>query len=523
MANAHKRRNRLNRIKVNGRCLTEESEIKEKIGRNFQELLTDPGEWKSSIDGLIFERLEVGDVKREKPFSKEEVFEALADCCGEKFHETGRFVRSLDATFLVLIPKKGGAEDLKDFRPICLVGGLYKWLAKIMDTVLIANEAIDSILKSNNRAILYKLDIEKAYDHVDWSFLLAVLGKMGFGGRWCSWIKWCLSTISFSVLVNGSPTGFFQGSRGLTQGDPLSPYLFVIVMEAFSCLMKRAVVGGLKVNMEKSELIPIGRVENVGELADEYGYKVGNLPSTYLGMPLGAPFKSISVIRRKYGEEIGGWRSSEIREAYGVGLWKAINKVGQLVTPFFGFEVGDGKNVRFWKDKWCGTNPLCEAFPSLFSLATSKEAWVNEVWTAERDRRGSWTPTFNKSFNDWDMEEVGRLLCYLEGKMVRVGEEDRVSWVKSKDGVFSIKSLYKVLQSASSALFPSKIIWRSCAQPKIIFFVWEASWGRVLTLDRLQKKGWVLANRLERLLCGQEEEGGVDFGAVILVLGYLED
>ena len=216
-----------------------------------------------------------------------------------------------------------------------------------MDAVLIANEAIDSILKSNNGTILCKLDIEKAYDHVDWSFLLAVLGKMGFGGRWCSWIKWCLSTISFSVLVNGSPTGFFQGSRGLRQGDPLSPYLFVIVMEAFNCLMKRAIargffmpcivrgrrgegvqithllfandtlvfcearedqlthlcwllmwfeaLSGLKVNMEKSELIPIGRVENVGELADEFGYKVGNLPSTYLGMPLGAPFKSIGV------------------------------------------------------------------------------------------------------------------------------------------------------------------------------------------------------------------------------------
>ena len=212
----------------------------------------------------------------EKPFSEEEVFEALEGCCGEKapslngismafwqfawefvkekvmnlfrqFHETGRFVRSLNATFLVLIPKKGGAEDLKDFRPISLVGGLYKWLAKvlanrlkevlakvislsqntfmegrqIMDAMLIANEAIDSILKSNKGAILCKLDFEKAYDHVDWSFLLAVLGKMGFGGRWCSWIKWCLSTVRFLVLVNGNLIGFFQSSRGLRQGDPL--------------------------------------------------------------------------------------------------------------------------------------------------------------------------------------------------------------------------------------------------------------------------------------------------------------
>ena len=85
MANAHSRRNQLNRIKVNERCLTEESEIKEEVGRNFQELLIDPGDWKPSIDGLIFERLEVRDVERlEKPFSEEEVFEALADYCGEK-------------------------------------------------------------------------------------------------------------------------------------------------------------------------------------------------------------------------------------------------------------------------------------------------------------------------------------------------------------------------------------------------------------------------------------------------------
>ena len=82
----------------------------------------------------------------------------------------------------------------------------------------------------------------------------------------------------------------------------------------------------------------------------------------------------------------GGWRSCETREAYEVGLWKAISKMGHLVTPSFGFVVGDGKKVRFWKDKWCGTIPLCEAFPSLYALASYKEAWVNEVWTAEGER-----------------------------------------------------------------------------------------------------------------------------------------
>ena len=114
-----------------------------------------------------------------------------------EFYEDGCFVPSLNATFLVLIPKKRDVEDLRDFRPIILFEGrrggpLYKWLAKVLanrlklvlakvisntqnvfvegrqivDTMLIANETIDSILKSKVGAILCKLDIEKAYDHV---------------------------------------------------------------------------------------------------------------------------------------------------------------------------------------------------------------------------------------------------------------------------------------------------------------------------------------------------------------------
>ena len=68
--------------------------------------------------------------------------------------------------------------------------------------------------------------------------------KMGFGEKWAGWIGWCISTATFSVLINGSPTRFFQSTRGLRQGDPLSPYLFVIGMEALSCLINRVVRGG---------------------------------------------------------------------------------------------------------------------------------------------------------------------------------------------------------------------------------------------------------------------------------------
>ena len=110
----------------------------------------------------------------------------------------------------------------------------------ILDASLIANEAIHSMQKSGGGGILCKLDIEKAYDHVNWSFLFWLMEMMGFGAKWISWIQWCIGTVSFSVLINGTSSGFFKSSRGLRQGDPLSPYLFMIVMEAFSCLLKRA-------------------------------------------------------------------------------------------------------------------------------------------------------------------------------------------------------------------------------------------------------------------------------------------
>ena len=115
---------------------------------------------------------------------------------------------------------------------------------QILDAALITNEAIDSLLKSNESGVLCKLDIVKAYDHLNWDFMLQVMQKTGFAEKWPGWIKWCISIAMFLILINGTPSGFFHNSRVLRQGDPLSPYLFVIGMEALNCLIKGAVSGG---------------------------------------------------------------------------------------------------------------------------------------------------------------------------------------------------------------------------------------------------------------------------------------
>ena len=164
------------------------------------------------------------------------------------------------------------------------------------------------------------------------------------------------------------------------------------------------------------------------------------------------------------------------------------------------FSVGDGKRVRFWKDIWCGNMPLCEAFPSLFDLVGSKDAWVADYWVPMGEE-GGWTLHFLRPFNDWEVE---RFLSSIQGKRLDADVEDRMVWKETKNEIFTVKSLYKSLVHSSAVSFPCNIIWSPYVPTKVSFFAWETSWEKVLTQDQLKRRGWILANRC--CLCCVEEE-----------------
>jgi hypothetical protein len=282
----------------------------------------------------------------------------------DQFYANASLPKSFSSYFVALIPKVNSPMALNEFRPISLLGCLYKLVAKVLakrlakvmdslvaptqsaflkgrflvDGVMVVNEIVDMAKKTGRSCLILKVDFEKAYDSVEWSFLDYMLGRFGFGEKWKKWIRTCVFSGSMSVLVNGSPTEEINIHRGLKQGDPLAPFLFLLVAEGLGGLMKKAVdlnrfsgfqvgrggaiishlqyaddtlcigeattenlwalkailrgfemVSGLKVNFWKSNIMGVNVSQDFLLLASTFlNCRVGRVPFKYLGLPVGA-------------------------------------------------------------------------------------------------------------------------------------------------------------------------------------------------------------------------------------------
>jgi hypothetical protein len=174
---------------------------------------------------------------------------------------------------VVLIPKTANPVKLKDLRPISLCNVLYKVISKVIsnrlkmilpdiispnqsafvpgriisDNILLAYELTHFLQRRRSGAVGYatlKLDISKAYDRVEWKFLQDMMVKMGFNRGWVKLIMKCITTVRYQIKVNGEATDVITPLRGLRQGDPLSPYLFLICVEGFSAMLYDADMNG---------------------------------------------------------------------------------------------------------------------------------------------------------------------------------------------------------------------------------------------------------------------------------------
>ncbi len=182
---------------------------------------------------------------------------------------SGHVLRKINFTHVVLIPKINDPRSVSDFRPISLCNVIYKIISKVLanrlkglldfvvsesqsafvpgrlitDNVAVAFELLHGLKSKRNGKkgqMAVKLDMSKAYNRVEWIFLERLMAKLGFEGHWVALVMACIKTVSYSIILNGEPHGLINPSRGIRQGDPISPYLFLLCAEGLSSLIQQA-------------------------------------------------------------------------------------------------------------------------------------------------------------------------------------------------------------------------------------------------------------------------------------------
>eukprot|EP00253_Pinus_taeda_P003073 PITA_03073 len=305
---------------------------------------------------------------------------------------------SLNSTFYALIPKGDNLEDANGFRPIALCNVIYKIITsmmakrlkplldklisveqtgfvegrQILDGLVVTQEVIHSLKVKKQKGMMIKLDLLKAYDRLSWNYLGKVLESFSFCRRWIDWIHSLISSPSFSILVNGIPSRTFSATRGLRQGDPLSPFLFILAVEGLGRFIKKereadkikglklwgnnlclthqqfvddimlfgeptvkevkhlrkildlfAEASGLEINRDKSCVFIFNAVEQVkAHIIRLLGFRRGELPTKYLGNILdftSKKMKNWQGIIDKLSNKVANW------------AFRTLNIVGRIV------------------------------------------------------------------------------------------------------------------------------------------------------------------------------------------------
>jgi hypothetical protein len=317
------------------------------------------------------------------------------------FFDSNTLLREQNHTFIALIPKRLGASAVHHFRPSSLCNIIYKIISKLLanrlkpllskiispfqtafvpgrhiqDNSILSHEMLHSLKNKRGRGglVAVNIDMEKAFDKMEWGCLIIIMEKLGFHPIWINWIRICISTSSFSILLNGSPYGLFRPSRGLRQGDPLSPFLFILGTEVISrllhqnlqgfkisrrcfplnhllfaddliifthatsseagiikdCLAKYSLWSGQTVNMEKSNILFSANTtaSTKASILDIIPYVETPNSAKHLGLPMffgrSKQYLFLDILQKVKGK-IEGWRSKTLSQAGKSVLLKVI-------------------------------------------------------------------------------------------------------------------------------------------------------------------------------------------------------
>ena len=291
IANGRRRQNFIRRLRIGDQVIVDQASMGQALANHFRDFYRrgSPNRWKwtpSTVSALTYAQI----TQLSRPFAVEEVKAAVwglnnegapgpdgipvffyKDCWDtlapelmqlmDDFYAGRCQIERLNKVHIVLLPKTPGAEMIGDFRPIALSNSIYLIIAKVLanrlrevmdslisplqsafipgrqmiDSIVTAEEIVAAWRRSGTSGFLWKVDFAKAYDSIDWRYLWNVLRRRGFSEIWVRWIQLCVTTSSCSVLVNGRPQGgWFQPQRGIRQGCPLAPLLFILAVDTLA-------------------------------------------------------------------------------------------------------------------------------------------------------------------------------------------------------------------------------------------------------------------------------------------------
>ncbi|GJY59697.1 hypothetical protein Tco_0459589 [Tanacetum coccineum] len=288
----------------------------------------------------------------------------------QEFFTNGKLLKELNHMIIALIPKVASPSRINDYRPISCCNVLFKCISKIIsnrikeslkmlispnqsafvprrrisDNILLTQELIHNYhLDRGTPRCTFKVDIQKAYDTVDWCFLKEVLLAFGFHVRMVDWIMECVTTTSYSLCINGVLHGYFKGKRGLRQGDPLSPYLFTIIMEWVCSFPTRILL--------ELEQLMRGFLWCQGDMRKgkaKVSWEVVCLPKNEGGLGL----RRLKLFNKAL---------------MVTHIWNLLFKKELLWVKWiheYKYHLGDGATCSLWFDRWSPCGPLADIISS---------------------------------------------------------------------------------------------------------------------------------------------------------------